>query len=168
MRNDAWHSRKKVSQKRKSDVEKYTWRGTVKSSRKEKAAIKLMNRTKKAGLLIKTYGGNCEEGERSIYSSEKAAGPPPSNFRRTAAGVMINFLPARSAKKPATARRTVRRFPRINPDATRYPWSCIASGYSSRVMAHCECISRVLCYCISLHGRTGRGTPVAYPAQANW
>lgn len=67
-----------------------------------KSRDKVNESHEESGLLIKTYGGSREEGERSIYSSEKAAGPPPSNFRRTA-GAMINFLPARSAKKPATA-----------------------------------------------------------------
>lgn len=56
----------------------------------EKAAIKLMNRTKKAGYLLKHTAGAVEEGKGSIYSSEKAAGPPPSNFRHTARAV-INF-----------------------------------------------------------------------------
>lgn len=44
---------RKSVQKRQCDVEKCTRRRTAKSSGKEKAAIKLMNRTKKAGYLLK-------------------------------------------------------------------------------------------------------------------
>jgi len=75
-------------------------RKNSKVEREEKSRDKVNESHEESGLLIKTYGGSREE--RSIYSDEKAVGPPPSNFRRTA-GAMINSLPVRFAKKPVTA-----------------------------------------------------------------
>jgi len=72
-----------------------------KVEREEESRDKVNESHEESGLLIKTYGGSREEGEGSIYSGEKTAGPPPSNFRRTA-GAMINSLPVRFAKKPVT------------------------------------------------------------------
>lgn len=84
-----------------------------KVERDGKSRDKVNESHEESGLLIKTYGGSRKEGERSIYSSEKAAGPRHRAISRRAVGAMINSLPARSAKKPATRRRTVfRRFPR--------------------------------------------------------
>ena len=83
-------------------MEKCTRRRIDKVERQGKKRNKVNEAHEESELLIKTYGSGQEGREESIYSSEKAADPPPSNFRRMA-GAMINSLPTRFAKKPATA-----------------------------------------------------------------
>lgn len=86
---------------------------------------------------------------------------------------MINSLPGRNPRrKPRNSVARSAGFREVEliqmrRDTLGHALASAVAGYSSRVTAHRGCISRILCYCISLH-RTGRGAPVAaYLAAAN-